>query len=145
MKAPKPVLFRTDASWIEILLEVVEWAKASSQHLAILLLDFEKAYDRVDWDYLEGTMLRMGFPPLWISGVAGLYKSASSAVTIGSFVGDSFHLSRSVIQSYPVAHCLFFFFFSFLKNWALAFHITFEIRCKLYGQRPMSLIRYHQR
>ena len=29
-------------------LEATEWAQHSGQHLAILLLDFEKAYDRVD-------------------------------------------------------------------------------------------------
>ena len=42
--------------------EVVEWARQSHQPIAIMLLDFEKAYDRVDWDFLEGSMLRMGFP-----------------------------------------------------------------------------------
>lgn len=49
--------------------EAVEWASASHQPLAVLLLNFEKAYDRVDWDFLEGTLARMGFPPHWITGI----------------------------------------------------------------------------
>ena len=58
--------------------EATEWAQHSGQHLAILLLDFEKAYDRVDWSFLEGTLSRFGFPDEWIRGISSLYRSASS-------------------------------------------------------------------
>ena len=33
----------------------------TNQDLAVILLDFEKAYDRVDWIFLEGTLQRFGF------------------------------------------------------------------------------------
>ena len=42
-------------------LEAVALVRLHDDDLAILLLDFEKAYDRVDWGFLEGTMLQMGF------------------------------------------------------------------------------------
>ena len=42
--------------------QAVEWARSTSTPLALLFLDFEKAYDRVDWSFLEGTLARMGFP-----------------------------------------------------------------------------------
>ena len=72
-----------------------EWANSTSQRLAVLLLDFEKAYDRVDWDFLEGTLARLGFPDDWIRGISGLYRSAISVVTIGGFSWH-FTLGRSV-------------------------------------------------
>lgn len=87
-----------------------EWAKSSSQSLAVLLLDFEKAYDRLDWDFLEGTLSKLGFPNRWIRGVSGLYRSATSAVTIGGFLGRHFTLGRSVQQGCPLAPYLFLFF-----------------------------------
>lgn len=88
----------------------VEWSSASHQSLAILLLDFEKAYDRVEWDFLEGVVARLGFCRCWISGVSALYCSSSSAITIGGFVDESFMLSRSVRQGCPLAPYLFLFF-----------------------------------
>ena len=58
--------------------EVVLLALMRDESMAVLLLDFEKAYDRVDWAFLEATMLQMGFPELWIRGVASLFRSAHS-------------------------------------------------------------------
>ena len=41
--------------------EAVSLARLQAAPIAVLLLDFEKAYDRVDWSFLEETMQRMGF------------------------------------------------------------------------------------
>jgi hypothetical protein len=30
-------------------------------------LDLTKAYDRVDWDFLEGTLLKWGFDKVWVN------------------------------------------------------------------------------
>ena len=50
-------------------------AKLCHEEMAILLLDFEKAYNRVDWSFLEGTLARFGFEEQWIRGVAALYRT----------------------------------------------------------------------
>ena len=42
--------------------EIVSLARLRGEELAILLLDFEKAYDRVDWAFLEATMGKIGVP-----------------------------------------------------------------------------------
>ena len=85
-------------------------AKLRREDLAVLLLDFEKAYDRVDWGFLEGSLSRFGFEDQWIRGVAALYRSASSQVLLAGGRGPSFDLSRSVRQGCPLAPflCLFF-------------------------------------
>ncbi|MCO5556877.1 hypothetical protein L7F22_010431 [Adiantum nelumboides] len=61
----------------------MDWVRTSGTPLAILLLDFEKAYDRVDWGFLDGSLDMMSFPLAWIRGISALYMSASSSVTIG--------------------------------------------------------------
>ena len=42
--------------------ELTTLAKEKDVDLVVLLLDFEKAYDRVDWCFLEEVMLWLGFP-----------------------------------------------------------------------------------
>ncbi|MCO5597486.1 hypothetical protein L7F22_051564 [Adiantum nelumboides] len=58
--------------------ETVEWARQTEQPIAIMLLDFEKAYDKVDWDFLEGTLSRMGFPQSWIQVISALAQIATA-------------------------------------------------------------------
>ena len=50
-------------------------ARKTNQGLAILLLYIEKAYDRVDWNFLEGTVERFGFQEEWIKGVSALHPT----------------------------------------------------------------------
>lgn len=40
----------------------MEWAKTSDQDVGMLLLDFEKAYDRVEWPFPSMTLEAFGFP-----------------------------------------------------------------------------------
>ena len=76
--------------------EMVTIAEVQKQDLAVLFLDFEKAYDRVDWDFMEGTLARMGFPSNWIRGVSALYRNASSSLLFAGDIGRRFFISRSV-------------------------------------------------
>ena len=77
--------------------------------LVILLLDFEKAYDRVDWAFLKAMMHCMGFSKDWIRGVALLYTVAHSQVLIDGGMGTRFAILQSVRQGCPLAPTLFLF------------------------------------
>jgi hypothetical protein len=46
--------------------EVVDEAHRLKNELLLFKVDFEKAYDSVDWGYLEAVMGKMGFPSLWL-------------------------------------------------------------------------------
>ena len=88
--------------------ELTGMAMKTKEDLAVLLLDFEKAYDRVDWDFMEGSLLRLGFPAQWIRVVASLYREAFSSDLIGGGQIRKFSISRSVRQGCPLAPFLFF-------------------------------------
>ena len=74
--------------------EMVALAQQNKQQLAIFLLDFEKAYDKVDWDFLESVLSRLGFPATWIKGVSALYRHASSSILFAGRYGPLFPISR---------------------------------------------------
>ena len=104
--------------------EMTALAQHHKQSLAILLLDFEKAYDKVDWDFLEAVLLKLGFPCAWIKGVSALYRHASSSVLFSGGYGTLFPISRSVRQGCPLAPFLFILFgealSSFLRSSTVA-------------------------
>ena len=45
--------------------EIVDEAHRCKKELILFKVDFKKAYDSIDWGYLEEVMLKMGFPTLW--------------------------------------------------------------------------------
>ena len=60
--------------------EVVALAKRTNNKVAVVLLDFEKAYDRVCWNFLETVMGKLSFRKTWIKSIEGLYRNGSSCV-----------------------------------------------------------------
>ena len=87
--------------------EAIEWTLENRQDLSMLLLDFEKAYDRVNWTFLQQTMEAMGFHPTWVRQVMSLNLNASAAVVVNGVQSKTFRLQRSVRQGCPLAPYLF--------------------------------------
>ena len=60
--------------------DVVHYASSSGAPVAILSLDQEKAFDRVDWGFMRSTLAAMGFGPSFISWVNLFYFHVQSLV-----------------------------------------------------------------
>lgn len=87
--------------------EAIEWTLETKQDLSMLLLDFEKAYDRVNWTFLKKVMAKMGFHQTWINQVMALNENASATVIVNGEQSKPFNLERSVRQGCPLAPYLF--------------------------------------
>jgi hypothetical protein len=83
--------------------EALEWAKESDQDLVLLLLDFEKVFDRIEWGFLFTALAKLGFNSTWVRWVRSLYQAASLAIKVNGAIRPNFQLARSVRQSYPLA------------------------------------------
>ena len=87
--------------------DVARFASTSGSPVAILSLDQEKAFDRVDWGFVPFTLVYMGFAPSFISWVDLFYADVQSAVKVNGFATPFFCLSRGVRQSCPLSPLLY--------------------------------------
>ncbi|GAU31392.1 hypothetical protein TSUD_19380 [Trifolium subterraneum] len=87
--------------------EAVDEARKSKKELMLFKVDFEKAYDSVDWGYLEDVMGRMFFPTLWRKWIKECVCTATASVLVNGNPTEEFPLGRGLRQGDPLSPFLF--------------------------------------
>jgi hypothetical protein len=87
--------------------EIVDDAKKSNKDLLLFKVDFEKAYDSVDWGYLDEVMYKMNFPVLWRSWIMECVTTATASVLVNGCPTDEFTFERGLRQGDPISPFLF--------------------------------------
>jgi hypothetical protein len=60
----------------------IQWNKKLANDFCSYKLNLAKAYDRVDWKYLQGALLRMGFDKRWVKLIMECVTSVASSVRV---------------------------------------------------------------
>jgi hypothetical protein len=87
--------------------EIVDEARKSKKELMLFKVDFEKAYDSIDWNCLDEVMLKMSFPTLWRKWIKECIATATASVLVNGSPTDEFPLGRGLRQGDPLSPFLF--------------------------------------
>jgi hypothetical protein len=87
--------------------EFVDLAKKSGRECLIFKVDFEKAYDSVDWGFLEYMLRRFHFCDKWIGWIKACVFAGNLSVLVNGSPTSEINIQRGLKQGDPLAPFLF--------------------------------------
>ena len=101
---------------IRIISDMMSFTKAKNIPGLAVFLDFEKAFDSIEWKYLQKCLEVFNFGPQLRQWVSVLYKDITSCVLNNGFATKHFNLGRGVRQGCPLSGILFVIGVEILNN-----------------------------
>ena len=92
---------------IILLQDSIYYAKRHHPSSIILSLDFEKAYDRVQWGVMMAVIKKLNFGPRWRNVISTMYNQRGACLSINGDLSTPFPIERGVLQGDPLSSALF--------------------------------------
>ena len=90
--------------------DLIYYAKDTDKDLAVLNLDWYKAFDLVPIDFVFRILEKLGFGDIFVGWIRTLYNGIESTVVVNNILSDFFPITRSVRQGCPLSMSLFIIF-----------------------------------
>ena len=87
--------------------EVVEEGRKHNKTGMIFKIDFEKAYDHVEWSFVDDVLVRKGFGAKWRRWINGCLHSTNFSIMMNGKPRGKFKASRGVRQGEPLSPFIF--------------------------------------
>ena len=92
---------------IQMIRDLIEIANKEDEQAAFIFIDQEKAFDRVNHDFLFKTMRAFGIGDVFIQWIKNIYSNATSVLNINGFLSKKISLHRGVRQGCPLSSFLY--------------------------------------
>ena len=79
---------------VVILYETLHELHKKKLNRVILKLDFEKAYDKIKWSFLQQVLRMKGFPDKWCSCIESFISKGSVGVKVNDDIGKFFQTKK---------------------------------------------------
>ena len=124
---------------VRLISDVIDFTKAKQTQGIALFLDFKKAFDSIEWEYLHKVLDVFNFKQDFKRWVKVFYTDISSCVTNNGFASPFFNLKRGVRQGCPLSGLLFVLGIELLN---LAFQTNSNIKGIKVGEEEIKNILY---
>ncbi|CAJ2637160.1 unnamed protein product [Trifolium pratense] len=92
---------------VVVLNEIIDLAKRRKDRCMFFKVDFEKAYDTINWNFLERMMIKMGFAEGWMKWIRACIFNSSMSVLVNGSATEDFKVCRGLRQGDPLSPFLF--------------------------------------
>lgn len=95
---------------IHLIFDIMDYTKTNKLPGLLLFIDFEKAFDSLEWDFLEKCLDKFNFGPDFVSWVNNFYKDILSCIINNGVSSHYLHIERGVRRGgptfpLPFCHC----------------------------------------
>ncbi len=92
---------------VDLLYQIIEHCETNSIPGIVLAVDYEKAFDKLSWKFIEEVLAKLNFGEMLIKWVKLFYKNVSGVVNVNGWFTKPFAIQKGVKQGDPLSSYLF--------------------------------------
>ncbi len=92
---------------IRLVSDIIEYYDITNKSGLLLMLDFKKAFDSIEWSFMFKSLQFFNFGPSFIRWIETIYHKPVACVKNNGFISNCFGISRGIRQGCPVSALLF--------------------------------------
>lgn len=92
---------------IHMIRDIIEYCNTENKPLALIALDQEKAFDRVEWQFMHKVIEKFNFGDNFKKWIKILYNNISSHISCNGFITDEIFPTRGLRQGCPLSALIY--------------------------------------